>query len=83
MPFASNRKYTTTSISPFNTVPTIPHNQFFDAIAKIIPSNESIARIVIIKVKFALGPLKIKKEHILARNIRHENPKNLYIIILP
>ncbi len=83
MPFASNRKYATTSISPFNTVPTIPNNQFFDAIAKIMPSNERITSMEITKVKFALGPLKIKKEHMLARNIRHENPKNLYIIILP
>ena len=70
MPFASNRKYATTSIIPFNAVPTIPNNQFFEAIE-------------IIKVKFALGPLRIKKENMLARNIRHENPKNLYIIILP
>ncbi|KXY69055.1 hypothetical protein AT270_29070 [Bacillus cereus] len=83
MPFASNRKYATTSISPFNTVPTIPNNQFFDAIAKIMPSNERITSMEITKVKFALGPLKIKKENMLARNIRHENPKNLYIIILP
>lgn len=83
MPFASNRKYVTTSIIPFNTVPTIPNNQFFEAIAKRMPINERIPSIEIIKVKFALGPLRIKKEHMLARNIRHENPKNLYIIILP
>ncbi len=48
-----------------------------------MPSNERIPSIEITKVKFALGPLRIKKEHMLARNIRHENPKNLYIIILP
>jgi hypothetical protein len=82
MPFASDKKYTNTSITPFNAVPTIPNNQFFDAIAKIIPSNESIARITIIKVKFALGPLKIKKEHILARNVRNEKVPN-FIISLP
>ncbi len=61
MPFASNRKYATTSIIPFNAVPTIPNNQFFEAIAKIMPSNERIPSIEIIKVKFALGPLRIKK----------------------
>ncbi len=48
MPFASNRKYTTNNITPFNAVPTIPNNQFFDVIAKIIPSNESILRVTII-----------------------------------
>ncbi len=48
-----------------------------------IPSNERIPSIEITKVKFALGPLKIKEEHMLARNIKRENPKNLYIIILP
>ena len=40
-----------------------------------MPSNERIPSIEIIKVKFALEPLRIKKENMLARNIRHENPK--------
>jgi len=82
MPFASNRKYTTNNITPFNAVPTIPNNQFFDAIAKIIPSNESILRVTIINVKFALGPLRIKKENILAITVRKEKAPNLYIINL-
>lgn len=82
MPFASNRKYATTSIIPFNTVPTIPNNQFFEAVAKIMPSNESILRVTIISVKFALGPLRIKKENILAITVRKEKAPNLYIISL-
>lgn len=68
---------------PFNTVPTIPNNQFFDAIAKIIPSNESKLSIAIINIKFALGPLKIKKEHTLPINVRNEKAPNLNIVSLP
>ena len=46
-------------------------------IANIIPSNERILRIIISNVKFALGPLKIKKEHTLVINVRNEKVPNL------
>lgn len=69
-------------MTPFNVVPTILNSQFFDAIAKIIPSNERILRSTIINVKFELGPLKIKKEHILVINVRNEKVPN-FIISLP
>lgn len=50
-------------------IPIKINQNFFEAIAKIIPSTESTANTITPKVKFASGPLMIKKKITLIKTV--------------
>src|SRR5699024_10237150 len=82
IPTASNRKYAKTNTAPFRTIPVITNHSFLDTMAKIIPSTESTVNTLMPNVKFALGPLIIKKKitFIITVNI-DKNPNILFVLL--
>lgn len=75
-PLASTSENTKTKIPTFNNRLNIPDNHFFDNTANTMPNSESIPRMIIAIIKFALGTLIIKNAVILAITIKKDrNPK--------
>lgn len=60
-------------------MPVIINHSFLDKIAKIMPSTESTVNTFIPKVKFALGPLMIKKKMILIATVKTDKTPNIFL----
>lgn len=86
MPIAIKRKYDKTKTALFNNTPDTMNQSFFDAIAKIMPSTDRTVNTQTPKVKFAFGPLILKKKIIFNITVNiDKTPKIafLYKIALP
>lgn len=57
----------------------IDHN-FFDVMAKIMPSKDSTVNTVIATVTFAFGPLMIKKNIILMIAVNRDKTPNIFFL---
>lgn len=82
IPTASNRKYAKTNTAPFRTIPVITNHSFLDTMAKIIPSTESTVNTLMPNVKFALGPLIIKKKITLIITVNIDKNPNILFVLL-
>jgi hypothetical protein len=79
MPFANNKRKAKAKIIPFNRTPKIPVSHFFENSANTIPNSESVPRITIPIVIFALGPLNRKNAKMLAITVKDDRIPNLFI----
>src|SRR5699024_2785010 len=62
-------------------IPVIINHSFLDNIAKITPSMESPVNTLIINVKFALGPLMIKKKMMLIITVIIDNTPKIFLFL--
>src|SRR5699024_3762163 len=81
IPIAINKKKAITNTAPFRTIPVITNHNFFDVIAKIIPSMECPVNTPMIHIKLALDPLMIKKKITLIITVNMDkNPVMLFLL---